>query len=102
MFRQALGKSERHRLVRKDGKIDAPNATCTHKNCALKNRNNEIACGCHGSKFSLMGVPTKGPAKVSLYRYGITLNDKGRLIIDKSKQFDEKHWDDPGASVAAT
>jgi Rieske Fe-S protein len=95
-------KSQRILVVRNEGKIYAPTATCTHKNCALKNKGGDIACGCHGSKYTLMGVPIKGPAKFPLHRYGISIDDKGHLIIDKSKQFEEKHWDDAGASVSAT
>ncbi len=97
-----LTKSNRVIVVRNEGKIYAINSTCTHKNCAVKDKNGEIVCPCHGSKYSLYGTAIKGPAKGSLFRYGIALNDKGRIIVDKSKQFPEKQWDDAGASISAT
>lgn len=96
-----FAKSSRILVIRNEGKIYAPTATCSHKNCAVKVKDGEINCSCHGSKFTLMGVPTKGPAKVPLFRYGISVNEKGNIIVDRSKQFDEKKWDDEGASIPA-
>jgi Rieske Fe-S protein len=96
-----LTKSNRVIVVRNEGKIYAMNSTCTHKNCAVKDKNGEIVCPCHGSKYSLYGTSTKGPAKGSLFRYGISVNDQGHIIVDKTKQFPEKQWDDAGASISA-
>src|SRR5205823_12263108 len=62
-------------VIRHDGKLYAPTATCTHKNCVVKLKSGEIVCPCHGSRYTVMGTPTKGPAKVSLYRYGVSVND---------------------------
>ncbi len=94
-------KADRVMIVRNDGKIYAVNSTCTHKTCATKFKDPDIVCPCHGSKFSVQGTPTKGPAKVSLSRYAISVDDKGHLIVDRDKQFEEKKWDDEGASVKA-
>src|SRR4051812_41264059 len=69
-----FAKPKRVLVVRNEGKIYAPTATCSHKNCAVKLKGTEITCPCHGSKFSLQGTPTKGPAKTSLYRYGISVD----------------------------
>ncbi len=95
-----LTKTDRIVVVRNEGKIYAFNSTCTHRNAAVRQVNGEIVCPSHGSHYSINGTVTKGPAKRSLLRYGISLDDKGHLIVDKSKQFEEKHWDDEGASVA--
>ena len=94
-------KSHRVIMVTNGGKIYAVCSTCTHKNCATKAKEAEIVCGCHGSKFSVQGTPTKGPAKVSLYRLAVSVNDKGNIVVDRAKQFDEKHWEDEGASISA-
>ena len=94
-----FGKSNRILVIRHEGKIYAPTATCSHKNCLVKLKGENLACPCHGSRFTLDGVPTKGPAKYPLYRYGITKDDKGHLIVDKTKQFEEKQWDEAGAFV---
>ena len=97
-----FSKSHRVMMVTHEGKIYALCSTCTHKNCATKAANSEIACGCHGSRFSVQGTPTKGPAMKtgSLYRLGISVNDKGNIIVDRAKQFDEKHYDDAGSSIS--
>lgn len=96
-----LTKSDRTIIVRDEGKIYAFNSTCPHRNAPVKADGNEIRCPSHGSKFSIHGTVTKGPARRSLTRYAISLNDKGHILVDKSKQFEEKHWDDDGASITA-
>ena len=97
-----FAKEKRVLVIRHQGKIYAPTATCTHRNCAVKLKENakkekEIACGCHGSKFSVQGTSTKGPAKGSLYRYGISVNADGDIIVNKEKQYAEKDWEQEGA-----
>ena len=94
-------KSHRVIMVTNGGKIYAVCSTCTHKNCATKAKDDGIVCPCHGSKFSLHGTPTKGPAKASLYRFGLSVNEQGNIIVDRAKQFSEKQWDDEGASISA-
>jgi nitrite reductase/ring-hydroxylating ferredoxin subunit len=102
-----FAKPNRVLIVRTGGKLYAPTATCTHKNCAVKvkettnaqtnEKQREIVCGCHGSKFSLQGTSTKGPAKGSLYRYAVSVNGDGDIIVNKEKQFAEKEWEQEGA-----
>jgi Rieske Fe-S protein len=94
-----FAKKERILIVRDGGKIYAPTATCTHKNCAVKLKQDEIVCPCHGSKFSIQGTSIKGPAKGSLFRYAIKLDDNGHIIVDRDKQFAEKDWGNPEASI---
>ena len=96
----AKPKDTRILVVRNEGKIYACNSTCTHKICAVKaGPNHDIICPCHNSKYSLMGVPTKGPAKAPLFRYGISVGDDGKIKVDKKKQFAEKDWDQEGAFI---
>jgi cytochrome b6-f complex iron-sulfur subunit len=97
----ALAKPKELRIlvVRNEGKIYACNSTCTHKNCAVRAKDGEIICPCHGSKYSLHGTSTKGPAKGSLFRYGISVNEAGRIMVDRSKQYEEKQWDSAGAFI---
>jgi nitrite reductase/ring-hydroxylating ferredoxin subunit len=89
-------------VVRNDDKIIAMTSRCTHKNSVLGVKDNQIKCPSHSSSFSEQGTPTGGPAKAALFRFAIKLNDKGRLIVDKSKQFGEQQWDDPAASFKVT
>ncbi|HEX8525138.1 MAG TPA: Rieske 2Fe-2S domain-containing protein [Tepidisphaeraceae bacterium] len=91
--------SEKFFIVRHEGKIYAPSAICSHKRKQLKIKDGKIFCPGHGSKFDDMGVPTKGPASTPLYRYKVTKDEKGHLVVDKTKQFEEKEWDKEGAFV---
>ena len=56
---------------------------------------------CRFDISTIQGTSTKGPAKGSLYRYAIKVDDKGNLIVDRDKQFEEKQWDDPASFVTA-
>jgi cytochrome b6-f complex iron-sulfur subunit len=99
-----FAKKQRVLVVRHQGKIYAPTATCTHKNCAVKLKENakkekEIVCPCHGSRFTPQGTSTKGPAKGSLYRYGISIDANGDIIVNKEQQFAEKDWEKDGAFI---
>jgi nitrite reductase/ring-hydroxylating ferredoxin subunit len=94
-----FAKSNRVLIVRHEGKIYAPTATCTHKNAALKVKDGNIVCPNHGSRFSLQGTSTKGPAKGSLYRYALSVNADGDIIVNKEKQFAEKDWDKDGSFI---
>jgi nitrite reductase/ring-hydroxylating ferredoxin subunit len=85
-------------VARHDDRIVAMTSRCTHKNSVLGVKDNQIKCASHGSTFSEHGTPTGGPAQAALFRFAIALNDKGHLIVDKSRQFGEKQWDDPAAS----
>ena len=84
-------------IVRHEGRIYAPTAVCTHKKCTIKIKNGAMACPCHGSKFTPAGTPTGGPAKVSLYRFGISTGQDGKITVDKTKTFDEKKWEEEGS-----
>ena len=89
-------------VVNNDGRIYAMSSRCTHKAANVVIKDGNIRCPSHGSTYSKQGTPTGGPAKAALFRFAIKLNDKGHLIVDKSKQFGEKEWDKPEASVKAS
>jgi cytochrome b6-f complex iron-sulfur subunit len=89
-------------VARNDNRIIAMTSRCTHKNSVLGVKDNQIKCPSHSSTFSEQGTPSGGPAKAALFRFAIKLNDKGHLIVDKSKQFGEKEWEDPAASFKVT
>ena len=60
-----------------------------------------IVCENHGSTFSLDGAVTKGPARRSLPRYAMRKDDKGNVIVDTSKSFNEDKWQDAEAFINA-
>ena len=87
-------------VVRANGRLYAMTSRCTHRNCALKLDNQStIYCPCHKSRFSHDGIVEKGPAKSSLVRYAISTDEKGHVVVDRSKQFTEKEWDSPGSFI---
>jgi Rieske Fe-S protein len=97
-----FAKSNRVLIVRAGDKLYAPSASCTHKNCAVRLKSpGQLACPCHGSKFDNAGKPQGGPAKASLLRHAVSIDENQHLIVDKSKQFGEKEWDNEGAFVKA-
>ncbi|MGA4669738.1 ubiquinol-cytochrome c reductase iron-sulfur subunit [Propionibacteriaceae bacterium Y1923] len=51
-----------------DGDFKAFSAICPHQGCEVTNvADNEIICGCHGSRFNLSsGAVTRGPATTGL------------------------------------
>jgi Rieske Fe-S protein len=72
-------------LVRKNGKLVALSAYCTHRICKLTPQiDHTFACKCHGSKFSEEGKVTEGPAKRDLPVLPISAAKNGHLIINVS------------------
>lgn len=94
-----FAKSDGVMIVREGNKIYSLSSTCTHRKSLLKVVDGQLRCPSHGSRFTTDGKTTKGPATVTLPRYGVSIDGGGNLIIDKTKTFDEQHWADAGASV---
>ena len=68
-------------VVRKDRKIYAMSAICTHQSCILATRDMKLCCPCHGSRFDLAGNVIHGPARESLCFFGISQSKAGRLVV---------------------
>jgi cytochrome b6-f complex iron-sulfur subunit len=64
----------------------ALNAICTHLGCltAWKPEEGQIACPCHGSRFSREGQKLAGPAPQPLPWLKTWINDDGNLLVDRS------------------
>jgi Rieske Fe-S protein len=97
--KDAFAKSGRFFVIRRENKLFASSSVCTHKSCALKIKEDTITCPCHRSKFTNTGTVVNGPAKVPLPRYGISVNEQSRIIVDKTKKFDEARWTEAGAFI---
>ena len=95
-----LGPGGRFFLVNRGGRLYAVSATCTHKAVKLVAKGGSFKCPRHGSTFAVDGKVTKSPAKRSLPRYGIRLDDDRHLIVDPSAVFTEDRWGDASAFVA--
>jgi len=72
-------------IVRTDRGFFAVSAVCTHLGCITqwKPELDEIACPCHGSKFTQDGTKIEGPAPRPLPHFSISLTADGELQVDK-------------------
>jgi Rieske Fe-S protein len=56
--------------------FSAIDAVCTHEGCTITGlAGDTYVCPCHGSRYSLNGQVTGGPARASLRRYATTFTD---------------------------
>ena len=88
----AFNAKNRTFIVReKEGGIYAISAVCTHLGCLTRWNENtgEIACPCHGTKFSKDGSVIEGPTSKTLPRFYVSLNEKNEIIVDRSIVVDE-------------
>jgi cytochrome b6-f complex iron-sulfur subunit len=74
-------------VIRTPAGFFALSSVCTHLGCMTRYvpENAQIACPCHGSRFSLEGKVTAGPAPRPLRRLQITV-ERGVLVVDASKE----------------
>ncbi|MFQ5766536.1 MAG: ubiquinol-cytochrome c reductase iron-sulfur subunit [Acidobacteriota bacterium] len=66
----------------------ALSSVCTHLGCITRYRPEEriIACPCHGSRFSLDGEVTAGPAPRPLRWLQMDLSPKGEITVDTAAE----------------
>jgi cytochrome b6-f complex iron-sulfur subunit len=86
-------------LVRRHGRLFAPSSICTHKRVLLVVSGSEFACPQHGSVFTSEGELVRAPARKSLPRLAIRLDEQGHVIVDPRTLFEPDRWSDPGASL---
>ena len=62
---------------------------CTHQGCTTKwNEETRVfECPCHGSRFSMLGIPVKGPATKPLPLVACKTEADGTLTVDLSKLY---------------
>jgi Rieske Fe-S protein len=54
-------------VLNNNGETTVLSSHCTHLGCKIhETRNGRLICPCHGSEYSLDGIPQKGPAFKSL------------------------------------
>jgi nitrite reductase/ring-hydroxylating ferredoxin subunit len=86
-------------VYRESGQIYASTAICPHRGARMVVKEDQVYCPKHGSTFSPAGTVVKGPAEDSLVRYAIALDDQKHMVVDTSKSFREKQWDDAASFV---
>jgi Rieske Fe-S protein len=64
----------------------ALSSVCTHLGCMTRfeREQGQLACPCHGSRFTLDGHVKQGPAPRSLPRLQLTL-ERGVLVVDAAR-----------------
>jgi cytochrome b6-f complex iron-sulfur subunit len=92
-----LAKDKQIVLMRKDGKLYAATALCTHQQGVIATQDDHFRCPKHNSLFDIEGKVTKGPAKNPLTRYAIKLDEKGHVVVDTAKKLTEAQWGDAGS-----
>lgn len=90
-------------IIKEEGKIVALSNICTHLGCIPNwiSTARKFKCPCHGSGFYSSGINFEGPAPRPLERYKISLNDQGKLVVDKSKvyRYEKDQWESPESFV---
>ena len=83
-----MKKEQRTWIIRNEKGIYAVEAICTHLGCTPLWTPSEqrFKCPCHGSNFLIDGTNVAGPAPVPLYRYVISLDFAGNIVVDKSRK----------------
>lgn len=73
-------------VIRTAAGFYALSAVCTHLGCVTRYDASRrgIFCPCHGSRYSLDGAVTDGPAPRPLARYELSL-ERGVLVVDAAK-----------------
>lgn len=93
-----FAKSRRLLIIRKGDKLIACSSMCTHKNAPLSRKDDHMRCAKHGSEFDAEGIILKGPAKTSLPRCAIKI-ENDRVFVNTSKIFEERDWGEAEASA---
>jgi cytochrome b6-f complex iron-sulfur subunit len=78
---------ERVWIIRDEQGIYVLFAKCTHLGCTPRwlAAEDKFKCPCHGSGFYKSGMNFEGPAPRPLDRFGVSLDENGQLVVDKSK-----------------
>jgi len=63
-------------------------------------RSSRIICSSHDAKFTAEGLPRGGTVRRALVRYGISVNDRGRVLVDTSREFQQAQWEDKSSYLA--
>jgi cytochrome b6-f complex iron-sulfur subunit len=75
------------------GGLYALTSICTHDACDILTEgtvaSTGISCNCHGSKFTINGDVTQGPAKAALTHFEVTVGKDGAITVNKAKSVEK-------------
>lgn len=89
-------------VVRDKGKLFANTAICPHKGGYLlrdPKKASRIICSNHNWTFDAQGEVLSGDKGRGLVRYAIAVNDKGRVIVDTSREFPQPKWGEKDSHI---
>jgi nitrite reductase/ring-hydroxylating ferredoxin subunit len=89
-------------VAHQSGRVYAMTSICTHRKGSIELTEGRLQCASHGSVFDITGRRVAGPAKDALVRYAISLDSRGKLVVDKSCTFDESAWNDAASFFAVS
>ena len=91
--------SNRIWVVRDSSGIYVLFASCTHLGCTpdWNEAEGKFKCPCHGSGFDTEGINFEGPAPKPLLRVFVDTDAEGRLVVDRSRLYEQNEWKEPGA-----
>ncbi len=69
-------------IGRDAGGLFALSAVCPHLGCTVNHAGQELACPCHGSRFTLAGERLDGPTPRALAYLALALNEDGLLEVN--------------------
>jgi cytochrome b6-f complex iron-sulfur subunit len=75
-------------IGRDEGGLFALSATCTHLGCTVGRSGEELACPCHGSRFTTDGTNLAGPAVRPLPYLALALNSDGLVEVNLDQPVD--------------
>ena len=86
-------------IVKEKNRLYAVHARCTHLGCTPNwfADDKVFKCPCHGSQFQSNGFNFAGPAPRPLDRFKIYIGDDGNILIDKSRIYSYRDFDDKGS-----
>jgi cytochrome b6-f complex iron-sulfur subunit len=68
-------------LLHTEKGFSALSLICTHLGCTVEQKADGFSCPCHGSRFSMEGNVTRGPAAESLPSLRVEAKGDGHLIL---------------------
>lgn len=72
-------------IFRTSSGLEARSLICPHLGCQVELNATGFDCPCHGSRFSLDGSLSKGPANSDLKKLRIEISQEGHIILDVSE-----------------
>jgi cytochrome b6-f complex iron-sulfur subunit len=69
-------------LFRDEAGLYAVSTVCTHLGCTATYADAQFDCPCHGSRFNQAGFVLRGPARLPLPHFQLTLSAEGRVVLN--------------------